>query len=291
VTAASGRLGYAILQKLAEKLGPEQVVGVARAPRRIEIPDIEKRRGDYQSIEEMTEAFRDVDTAIMISAPVTPGTDRVAMHRNVIEAAKRAGVRKLIYTSIIGNGDETGTHFFATQQVNRQAEQDLKDSGLDWIVGRNGLYLELDLAHIIRADADGVYGNNGGSGRCGYITIDELACAFTELATSDQCNGQVLNLVGENRTQAELIELANEVFGINVEYRPITVEQCVDKFMADDAIAARGEEVARMLAGCFQCVEKGAFDVPSDFERAAGRPAKSTREQMQDVRRQREQVA
>lgn len=291
VTAASGRLGHAILNKLADKLGPEQVIGVARVPQRIEIPDIEKRSGDYQSIEEMTEAFRDTDTAIMISAPVTPGTDRVAMHRNVIQAAKQAGVRKLIYTSVIGNGDEAGTNFFATQQVNRQAEQDLEASGLDWIVGRNGLYLELDLAHIIRADAEGVYGNNGGSGRCGYITIDELACAFEELATSDRCNGQVLNLVGENRTQAELIELANEVFGINVEYRPITVEQCVDKFMADATIAARGEEVARMLAGCFQCIEKGAFDVPSHFERAAGRPAKSTREQMQDVRRQREQAA
>ena len=291
VTAASGRLGHAILKKLADKLGPEQVIGVARSPERIEIPDIEKRSGDYQSIEELTEAFRDVDTAIMISAPVTPGTDRVVMHRNVIQAAKQAGVRKLIYTSVIGNGDEAGTNFFATQQVNRQAEQDLEESGLDWIVGRNGLYLELDLAHIIRADAAGVYGNNGGSGRCGYITIDELACAFTELANSDRCNGQVLNLVGENRTQAELIELANEVFGINVEYRPITVEQCVDKFMADETIAARGEEVARMLAGCFQCIEKGAFDVPSDFERAAGRPAKSTREQMQDVRRQREQAA
>lgn len=291
VTAASGRLGQAILKKLADKLGPEQVIGVARAPERIEVPGIEKRKGDYQSTEEMTEAFRDIDTAIMISAPVTPGTDRVAMHRNVIDAAKQAGVRKMIYTSVIGNGDEVGTNFFATQQVNRQAEQDLEESGLDWIVGRNGLYLELDLAHIIRADAEGVYGNNGGSGRCGYITIDELACAFTELATSDRCNGQVLNLVGENRTQAELIELANDVFGINVEYRPITVEQCVDKFMADETIAARGEEVARMLAGCFQCVEKGAFDVPSDFERAAGRPAKSTREQMEDVRRQREQAA
>ncbi len=49
VTAASGRLGHAILNKLAERIGPERVVGVARSPDRIEVPEIEKRRGDYQS--------------------------------------------------------------------------------------------------------------------------------------------------------------------------------------------------------------------------------------------------
>ncbi len=111
VTAASGRLGHAILKVLGEELGPEYVVGIARSPEKITLPDIEKRRGDYQSVEDFVDAFDGIDTAIMISAPVTIGTDRVAMHHNVIEGARRAGVRKMLYTSIIGNGKEEGTGF------------------------------------------------------------------------------------------------------------------------------------------------------------------------------------
>ncbi len=84
VTAASGRLGHAILKVLSEELGPDNVVGIARSPEKIAVPDIEKRRGDYNSEEDFVGAFDGIDTAIMISAPVTIGTDRIAMHRNVI---------------------------------------------------------------------------------------------------------------------------------------------------------------------------------------------------------------
>ena len=229
-------------------------------------------------------AFDGIDTAIMISAPVTTGTDRVAMHRNVIEGARRAGVRKLLYTSIIGNGKEEGTGFFATQQVNRQAEQDLEASGLEWVIARNGLYLELDTKHIVRADETGVYHNNGGDGRCGYLTIGELAFGTAKLAIDDRHHGRIYNLIGEPVTQAELVATASQVFGLNIEYQVISPEDNIERFMQDETISARGVEVARMLTGCFECIAAGAFDVKSDFEAATGRPAKTIREQMEEIR-------
>ncbi|MDP6436467.1 MAG: NAD(P)H-binding protein [Gammaproteobacteria bacterium] len=282
VSAASGRLGHALLPRLVEITGADQVIGIARDPERIQVSGIEKRAGNYESEAAMESALHEVDTLVMISAPVAGEKDRVTLHRNVINAAKSAGVRKLIYTSVIGNGREEGTYFFHTQQVNRQAEDDLQASGLDWIVGRNGLYLELDLVHIKLAnESGGVYRNNGGDGRCGYISIDELAFAYTQLATSDRCNGEIVNLVGETYTQAELIGMANQVFNLDVRFEPITVEQNIEKFMAYEPIAARGLHVAQMLSGCFQCIANGAFDVDSDFERAAGRPPLSLRQQME----------
>jgi NAD(P)H dehydrogenase (quinone) len=284
VTAASGRLGHATLRALSARVDPANIIGVARDPGRIDVPGIDKRAGEYESVEQMTAALDDIDTVIMISAPVVGATDRVTLHRNVIAAAQRAGVRKIVYTSVIGGPGEEDTLFFATQQVNRQAETDIAGSGLDWIIARNGLYLELDLEHIRLANASGVYRNNGGEGRCGYISIDELACATAELALSDTCNGRTLNLTSENRTQAELVKLANEIFDLNVRYEPITSEQNIERFMANEKIAARGEGVAKMLTGCFQCIEKGAFDVSSDFAAAAGRAPKSIREQFEEIR-------
>jgi NAD(P)H dehydrogenase (quinone) len=255
VTAASGRLGRAVLKYLSDEIGAENVVAIVRSPEKSELAAVEKRRGDYESVDEIAAACEGIDTVIMISAPVKVGTDRVAMHRNVIEGAKRAGVRKMLFTSVIGNGKEQGTQFFATQQVNRQAEADLRDSGMEWIVARNALYLELDLNHIIRANDGGVYRNNAGDGRCGYLTIDELAYATAKLATDDKHNGRIYNLIGR-----------------------------VERFMQDPAISSRGIEVARMLTGCFECIAAGAFDVESDFEAAAGRPAKTTPEQMEEIK-------
>src|SRR5262245_30033746 len=137
VTAASGRLGKSVLGYLAA-VDP---VAVVRDPARAALDGIQVRAGDYASVESMTGALSGIDTVVMISAPVKIDSDRVALHRNVIAAARAAHVRRVIYTSVIGGGGEEDTLFYPTQKVNRQAEADLAASGLAWTVLRNGLYL------------------------------------------------------------------------------------------------------------------------------------------------------
>jgi len=283
VSAASGGLGTKTLNCLIEEVGAENVIAVARSPERVSVEGIEKRRGDYLSITELTVAFADVDSLVMISAPVGD-TDRVVMHRNVIEAAKNAGVKKVVYTSVVGNGKEEDTWYWPTQQDNRQTEVDLADSGLDWVVARNGLYLEKDVENMIRSKDAGVYRNIAGDGKCGYITVGELAYATAKLAIDDRANGKILNLCGECLTQAQLVELANEVFAMELRYETIGDEENIALLMQHPGIAARGEHVAKMLTGCFQALRAGAFDMPSDFEAAAGRPAKSTLQMMRELR-------
>lgn len=284
VTAASGRLGGRILAHLLAE-GSHEIIAVVRNPDKFAMPGVAVRAGDYDSEAQMIEAFAGIDTVLMISAPVVIGIDRVTQHRNVIAAAKAAGVRKVVFTSVIGNGLEMQTMFADAQKVNRQAEQDLAESGLEFINARAGLYLDLDLLHIQRADREGhVYSNNAGVGRCGYISIDELAYGFASLCLSDTCNGRILNMVGETYTQAELVDMANEVFGLNTRYEPMTTEENIARFMQDKKISARGEAVARMLTGCFECIEVGAYDVGSDYKAATGREPLMLREQMQAIR-------
>ena len=283
VTAASGGLATAMMKYLIDELGTENLCAVARSPEKVKISGIETRRGDYQSVEELTKAFLVIDTVVMISAPVGDW-DRVAMHRNVITAAKQASVRKILYTSVIGNGKEKNTWFWQTQQVNRQTEIDLQESGLEWVVARNGLYLEKDLHHIMQAKDPGVYRNIADNGKTGYITVDELAYATAKLVFNDRANAQIFNLVGDTLTQAQLVHLVNQVFDMDVRYETITDEENIAELMKDPKISDRGEQVAKMLTGVFQAVRVGALDVKSNFRTAAGRAVKPTLQMLQEQR-------
>lgn len=272
VTAAAGRLGRAILSRLPARAGAGNVVAVVRDPDGLSWPGVEVRQGDYAAGDGMAAAFEGVDCVLMISAPVRVGTDRVALHRSVIAAARRTGVRRLLYTSIIGNGGETATLFAPTQRVNRQTEADLRDSGLDWCIGRNPLYLDLDLVQVrAAASAGGVYSNPAGEGRAPYMDIAGIARAWTHLAVDARHDGQVCNVGGECFTQAEIVAAVGEVFGLDVRYAPVDDEVMIARFRA--LMPERGDEVARMLTGCFQCIRNGAFDVPGDHARITGQPA------------------
>ncbi len=290
VTGASGRLGSRIIDALRAADHPEAqsppIVALTRANDSVTRTGVEVREADYAQPEAMSRALAGVNTLVLISAPVKTGVDRVQLHRNAIQAAQDAGVRCVLYTSVIGNGDEAGTWYAETQEVNRIAEQDLKNSGLHWIICRNGLYLDLDLMHLRAAGPDGVYSNNAGTGRCGYIAISELAFAIARLALEAQHGrgtNRSLNLIGETVSQQELVALANQVFDLQVRYVPIDEAANVERLMAHPMIARRGIEVARMLTGCFQCMSRGAFDVEPQFHLAAGRPAKPLTQQMSEL--------
>jgi NAD(P)H dehydrogenase (quinone) len=275
ITAASGQLGRAILNQLKLMLGVQytpygpvegseddtsRLVAVARDPHKLADCDVEVRAGDYADIAAMEVAFAGVDTVVFISSPAGVA-NREELHRNVINAAVAAGVRKMIYTSVIGNGDEMNTWYAPMAQVNRQAEADLAASGLTWIAARNGLYLEFDVAHIVNAKDAGVFRNNGGEGYCAYITRSELAVAYAHLAVHERCDNSVVNVVGDAYTQSELVEMVNAQAGISVRYEMSSDEECLAKLAPQ-----RGREVAAMLTGCYQAIRNGAFDVESDFE-------------------------
>jgi NAD(P)H dehydrogenase (quinone) len=278
VTAASGNLGQLLLPELVQLIGADNVVGIARSPEKITVSNIETRQADYENAADWPTVLQEIDTVVLISSPAGPW-DRVQMHRNVIEGAKAAGVRKILYSSVIGNGKEADTLYAPVAAINRQAEQDIQDSGLEWSIPRNGLYLEFDIAHIVNAATeDNIFRNNGGEGRCGYITRNEIAVATAQMAVDDQHNSKIYNLVGECHTQAELVQMVNEVYGLKVRYEAISDEQCFTKLEP-----TRGKIVANMLTGCYQCIRNGAYDVESDFATAAGRPPKSVKQQISET--------
>lgn len=263
VTAASGQLGSASLRALLEVLPRNDIVGLARTPAKAAHLGVEFRPGDYNEPEMLEKSLQSVDALLLISGMDAPD-QRVDQHRNVIRAARDVGVRKIVYTSV--QGAETATTFSPIIQSNRQTEQDIRDSGLAWVIGRNGIYIEPDIEYLDKYAAAGGIANCAGDGRCGYTTRPELGYAYARLLTEDTHHGRTYNLHGAAITQYELADYLNMAFGTNLTYAPMTVEE-----FRQDRVAELGEFIGTVIAGIYQGIRNGEADNPSHYAEAAGR--------------------
>ena len=263
VTSASGKLGAEIVKACLELLPADDVIGLARTPERAAHLGVEIRPGDYEQRDALESSLVGVDVVLLVSGMDAPDK-RIGQHRNVIEAARAAGVRKIVYTSI--QGAEEGTAFTPIVRSNRQTEQDVRESGLDWVVGRNGIYIEPDIEYLDRYVLAGGISNSAGDGRCGYTTRPELAHAYARMMTSDDHNGHTYDLHGQALTQAELAAHLNDAFGTDLTYTPMSVEE-----YRADRIAELGEFMGTIIAGIYQGIREGAADRPSHYMTATGR--------------------
>lgn len=264
VTAASGKLGAAIVSATASLVGTDALVAVARTPSRAEGLGVEVRAGDYNEPQQLQRAFQGVDTVLLVSG-MDPPDKRAGQHRNVIDAAKAAGVRKIVYTSV--QGPEAGTAFSPIVQSNRQTESDVRASGLAWAIGRNGIYIEPDVEYIDTYKARGEIANCAGDGRCGYTSREELGFAYARMLTEPAHDGKTYDLHGEPITQARLAQLLGDASGTSLAYRSMDVET-----YRRERVDELGEFIGGVIAGIYEGIRNGAYDRPSDFEAAAGRP-------------------
>lgn len=263
VTAASGQLGTEIVKATVTLLSKENVIGLARTPDKAKSLGIEIRPGDYNDKNVLEKSLQAVDALLLVSGMDAP-EKRVEQHRNVIRAAQNAGVRKIVYTSVQGADEDTA--FSPIIQSNRQTEQDIRSSGLDWVIGCNGIYIEPDIDYIETYKQSGGISNCAGDGKCGYTTRPELAYAYARMLTQDNHNGHTYNLHGEAITQYQLAEYLNSAFGTNLSYTPVTVEE-----YRKERIAELGEFLGTVIAGIYQGIREGKADNRSHYYEAAGR--------------------
>ena len=277
VTSASGKLGASIVKHLVNLIGKDNVIGIARTPEKAAHLGVEIRKGDYNSREQFDAALIGIDAVLLVSGMDEPDK-RIVQHRNVIEAAKQNDVKKIVYTSIVGA--EENNAFSPIVQTNRQTEKDIQNSGLEWVIGRNGIYIEPDLEYIETYVKEGEIRNCAADGKCTYTSREELGYAYAKMLTEEKHNNHIYNLVGNAITQKQLAEDINTVFNTNLVFK----NESVEAYKAERT-EALGDFMGTVIAGIYEGIKEGANDVPSDFEIVTGRPHLSAIEMMEAFRK------
>jgi NAD(P)H dehydrogenase (quinone) len=267
ITAVSGQLGSAIAKRAIEEFGKENVIGTARSPEKAKLLDIKVYKADYNIKEDFISAFKGVEVVLLVSGMDKP-ENRIVQHRNVINAAKECGVRKIVYTSIIGlKGNST---FDTIVNANRQTEEDIINSGLEYAIGRNGLYIEPDIEFIDNYIKEGKIANCAAEGKCSYTTRDEIAIAYTKLIKKDSLNGSIYNLTGEAITQTELVGYFNKYFNTNLAFESLSINEYLKWQQKHN-----GEFLGSIIAGIYQKIRNNEFYLKSDFKKVTERQHKS----------------
>ena len=271
VTGATGQLGGLVIDALLKTRPAAEIVGLVRdggassKANELAARGVETRRGDYDDPASLRSAFTGIERLLFISSSAMEG--RVAQHRNVVDAARAAGVSLIAYTSVL-HADRSP---LGLAEDHRQTEALLAASGVPHVLLRNGWYTENYMASLPAALAHGALIGAAGEGRIASAArADYAAAAAAVLLSADDQAGRTYELAGDEAyTLAALAAEVSRQTGREIAYHDLP--------QADYQAALLGAGLpaglAALLADSDAAAAKGAlFDDGGDLRRLLGRP-------------------
>jgi NAD(P)H dehydrogenase (quinone) len=267
VTGASGQLGRLVIKELLKKLPANEIVAAVRTPEKVTdlaALGVQVRLADYAQPATLDAAFKGAAQLLLISSSEVG--QRLPQHRNAIDAAKRAGVGLVAYTSVL----RADTSPLGLAAEHNETEALLRASGLPHVVLRNGWYTENYLASVPTALQHGVYIGSAGEGKIASAARADYAAAAAAVLTGAGQAGKVYELAGDEAYT--LTELAAE---ISRQSGKAVVYQNLPEADFKEALLGAGlpEHVAGLLSDSDAGVSKGGlFDDGHQLSRLIGRP-------------------
>lgn len=269
VTGATGHLGRQTVDALLKRTPAENIVALARDPAKaadLAKQGIEIRQGDYTDTASLKSAMQGVGRLLMVST--TMFTDTVTQHRNIVDAAKSADVRHIVYTGI---QRKKGSDFAIDMvtETDLATERFLSESGLSWTIMRNSLYLDsLPLIFGSEVLKIGIKAP-AGEGRAALGARRDFAEANAVVLTTDG-HAHATYTLGASRTAsfADASRTLSEIAGFEVPY------EHVDRaaFVALRTSEGVPPPAANFLAQWAEAIAVGEFtETTGDLERLISR--------------------
>lgn len=264
ITGATGQLGHIVIEKLKQKVPAASIIALVRSPEKAADFGVTVRAADYAAPETLLLGLSGVETLLLISSNELG--QRATQHSNVIDAAKKAGVKHIVYTSLL----HADTSLLSLAGEHLETEAALKNSGLTYTILRNGWYTENYTGSLAGAVASGAINGSAGNGKVSSATREDYADAAVVVLTSAGHDNKVYELAGD--TAWTLPELAAEVSkqtGKTIPYNNLPE--------ADYSAALKGHGLPDVIADALASWDVGAskdalFDDSRVLSKLIGRP-------------------
>ncbi len=267
VTGATGQLGRLVIAALLKKVPVSGIVAAVRnlgKARDLAATGVQIRYADYDKPPTWDDALKGADRVLLISSSEVG--KRVKQHRAVIDAAGRAGVKLLAYTSIL----HADTSPLALAAEHKETEALIRSSGIPFTLLRHSWYTENYGAAISGALTHGAVYGCAGNGRIASATRADYADAAAVVLTSENQGGRVYELAGDAAfTMSELAAEISRQSGKTIGYTNLSEAAYKDLLVK----AGLPEMVAASYADADTGISKGGlFDDGHQLSKLIGRP-------------------
>ncbi len=272
VTGATGHLGGLVARLLADDGVPQRLL--VRSPERApDLPGAQVLQAAYGDRAAVEEALRGVEVVLFVSA--TESVDRTDQHERFVDAAARAGVRHVVYTSFQGAGPDAS---FTLARDHAATEELVRLSGMAWTLLRDSLYLDVLTEWV---GEDGVLRGPAGDGVVAAVARADVArCAAAVLADvladPGTHGGRAYELTGrEAISLAEVARTVHEVTGRPARYHAETLREA---YRSRAVYGAPAWQVDAWVSTYTAIAEGALAQVSGDVERLTGRAPMTLRD-------------
>lgn len=285
LTGVDGNLGNLAAKVLLKLEKPENLIFCGYNPSSLDEfkkLGVETRVTNFNHYEGLEEAFKGADRIGLISMPFV-GPKRQNAHKNAVMAAKKAGVRQIVYTSLVNADDETNPSVEKKDHI--YTERLILQEDLDYIFLRNSQYAEAMITNYFTfVHLDNVLKNSQGDGLMAYISRRDCAKALAyalHRGSEEQYKRAILNINGiEAMTISKFIEYGNKATGNHVSYKELTDEENYQIFDAmgvprtTDGVFLKDSEAPYSSDGMVtfaQAIREGKMAIQTDdFKKLTG---------------------
>lgn len=278
VTGATGNLGSKVAASLLKTVPASDLAVSVRNPEKAEelrAQGVEVRQGDFDYPETLDKAFAEIDRLLIISTDGDNET-RIQQHKNAVQAAERAGVQFIAYTSL---ANATGSeNSMAPPHVATEAA--IVETGIPYSFLRNNWYLENEIGSIQGAMAGAPWVTAAGEGKVGWALQQDYADAAAEVLVGDGHENTIYELSGPLLTQEELAAAVGNILGKEVPVHQVSDEEYAEIMKG----LGLPDYVLPIVVSIQQSIRNGSLEVSNtDFEKVLGRPVTPIDEALEQI--------
>lgn len=240
VTGATGQLGGIVVENLLKTTPANEIAVLVRDENKaadLKAKGVEIRVGSYFDKASLTTALQGIDKLLLISS--NDFNDRIGQHKNVVDAAKNAGVKHIFYTGVTMKDIETSP-LKPLLADHYQTEDYIKESGLTYTFLQNSLYFEVVPMFVGAGVLETGIFFPAGEGKVAFAARQDLGEATATILTTKGHENKTYNLTGsEAYSFAEIASELSALTGKEVAYispEPAAFEGMLKQFGLPEGI-------------------------------------------------------